>query len=276
MRRVMTTPHSPRPPIVFSHANSFPAGTYRLLFAAWRGAGHAVPAIERYGQDPAYPVTSNWPHLRDQLVAFIDSEVGEPAMLVGHSLGGIVSVLAASLRPDLARGVILLDSPLVAGWRAHALHMAKRTGLIQRITPIRIARTRRHTWPSKAAVRSHLKGKRIFARWDPRVFEDYIGSGFLRRGGQTVLAVERELEARIYATLPHHVGPLLQRHPLRCPLAYIGGRQSVESRQAGIAATRRLAGDNFVWTEGSHLFPMEHPERAAEMVLNALRRMRAT
>jgi pimeloyl-ACP methyl ester carboxylesterase len=266
------------PPIVFSHANSFPAGTYRLLFEAWRGAGHTVHAIERYGQDPAYPVTSNWPHLRDQLIAFIEAELGaaeRPAVLVGHSLGGMVSLLAASKRPDLACGVLLLDAPLVSGWRAHALHMAKRSGLMQRFTPIRVARTRRHEWPSRAAVRAHFKTKRAFARWDPRVLEDYVSSGFVRRGGLTVLAIERELEARIYATLPHHVGPLLRRHPLRCPLGYIGGRQSVESRQAGIAATRRLAGEHFMWTEGSHLFPMEQPELTANLALQMLQRMLA-
>jgi len=262
-----------RPPIVFSHANGFPAGTYRLLFEAWRRAGHSVHAIERYGQDPAYPVTSNWPHLRDQLIAFIEAEVGEPALLIGHSLGGIVSVLAASRRPDLVRGVLSLDAPLIVGWQAHALHMAKTTGLIRRIAPVRVALGRRHAWPSRAAVREHFKTKRAFARWDPRVLADYVASGFVRRGRQTVLAVERELEARIYATLPHHVGPLLRRHPLRCPLAFIGGLQSVEARQAGVAATRRVAGERFVWTEGTHLFPMEHPDATAALVLELLARM---
>jgi pimeloyl-ACP methyl ester carboxylesterase len=262
-----------RPPIVFSHANGFPAGTYRRLFEAWRRAGHKVHAIERYGQDPAYPVTSNWPHLRDQLIAFIESDVGESALLVGHSLGGIISVLAASKRPDLALGVVSLDAPLVVGWRAHALHMAKTTGLIQRITPVRVAQARRHTWPTRAAVGEHFKTKRAFARWDPRVLADYVASGFLRRKGQTVLAIERELEARIYATLPHHVGPLLRRHPLHCPLAFIGGMQSLEARQAGLAATRRLAGERVVWTEGTHLFPMEHPDTTAAQVLALLERM---
>ena len=265
-----------RPPIVFSHANSFPAGTYRLLIEAWRRAGRAVHAIERFGQDPAYPVTNNWPHLRDQLIAFIENEVGEAALLVGHSLGGYVCVLAAAKRPDLARGVVLLDSPLIGGWRAHTLQMAKSTGLIQRIAPVRAALTRRHSWPSKAAVRTHFKSKRAFARWDPRVLEDYIASGFVRRGGHTVLAIERELEARIYATLPHHVGPLLQRHPLHCPLAFIGGLQSVEARQAGLEATRRLAGDLFEWTAGTHLFPMEHPDTAAGLVLEMIERMGTT
>ena len=274
MRRVTPSRRKPdRTPIVFAHANSFPAGTYRLLFEAWRSAGHAVHALERFGQDPAYPVTSNWPHLRDQLIAFIEAEVGGPVLLVGHSLGGILAVLVASKRPELVLGVLALDAPLIVGWRAHALHMAKTTGLMQRFVPVRVAQTRRYQWPSLAAVRRHFKSKRSFARWDPRVLEDYVASGFIRRGGQTVLAIERELEARIYATLPHHVGPLLRRHPLRCPLGFIGGLQSIEARQAGMEATRRVAGDLFAWTTGTHLFPMEHPQETAHMVLAMLERM---
>ena len=250
-----------------------PAGTYRLLFDAWRQAGHEVHAVECFGQDPQRPVTNNWPHLRDQLIEFIEAAAGAPALLIGHSLGGMLSVLAASKRPELARGLVLLDSPLIAGWRAHALHMAKSTGLIQRITPVRVAQTRRHAWPSRAAVREHFKGKRAFARWDPRVLEDYVRSGFVRRGGQTVLAIDRDTEARIYATLPHHIGSLLRSHPLRCPLAFIGGLQSSEARQAGMEATRRVAGELFAWIEGTHLFPMEQPERTSAMVLEMIERM---
>ena len=36
----------------------------------------------------------------------------------GMSLGGMLSVMVASRRPDLARGVLLLDSPVIGGWRA--------------------------------------------------------------------------------------------------------------------------------------------------------------
>ena len=56
----------PRPVIAFSHANGFPAGTYRQLFKVWQDAGYRVISVERYGHDPAYPVSSNWPRLRDQ------------------------------------------------------------------------------------------------------------------------------------------------------------------------------------------------------------------
>src|SRR6185312_1434294 len=108
------------PAIVFSHANGFPAGTYRSLFEIWRGAGYTVAAVEKFGHDARFPVSNNWPHLRDELIRFIETHAEGPAYLVGHSLGGYVSVLTAARRPELARGVVLLDSPIVSGWKARA------------------------------------------------------------------------------------------------------------------------------------------------------------
>ena len=58
-------------------------------------------------------------------------------------------------------------------------------------------------------------------------------------------------------------------------LAFIGGAQSVESRRAGVTATRRLAGERFAWTAGTHLFPMEHPDATAAEVLRQLASMHA-
>lgn len=259
--------------LVFSHANSFPAGTYRVMFERWRAAGWRVAALDRFGHDPAYPVTSNWPHLRDQLIHFIEREVPaaeRPVVLVGHSLGGLLSVLAASRRPDLARGLVLLDSPIVTGWRAHSLQAIKAARLLPRISPGRIAQRRRYEWPSREAVHKHFAGKHVFARWDERVLADYVASGFTDAGDKTVLAFQREVETRIYNTLPHHLGTLLRRHPLRCPVGFIAGTQSVEMRQGGTEAARALARERFVWTEGSHLYPMEKPEATADEVMRLL------
>lgn len=259
--------------IVFSHGNGFPAGTYRLLFEAWRAAGFVVQAIEKFGHDPAYPVTSNWPKLREQLVHFIEREVPQaqrPVVLVGHSLGGILSLLAACRRPDLARGLVLLDSPAITGWRAHSLQVFKATGLVKRVSPGRISRLRRHEWPSREAVHAHFAAKHAFARWDPRVLQDYVHAGFEERDGKAVLAFRREVETHIYNTLPHHVGTELRRHPLRCPLAFLAGTQSVEVRQAGLTTSLRLAHQRFRWIEGTHLFPMERPDETARAVIEAI------
>jgi pimeloyl-ACP methyl ester carboxylesterase len=258
--------------IVFSHANGFPAGTYRVLFEAWRAAGYQVEAVERFGHDPRHPVTSNWPHLRDELTSFIDRlQPVEPVHLVGHSLGGFLSLLAACRRPDLARSVLLLDSPVITGWRAHSVQVVKATGLIRRISPGKVSRRRRQHWPSSDAALQHFAAKAVFARWAAPVLADYIAAGTeAAPDGGVQLRFDRGVETRIYETLPHHLPTLLKHHPPRCPVAFIGGTSSVEVRKVGLAATRALTHGGIDWLEGGHLFPMERPEETAQAVLRRL------
>ena len=264
-----------RPTLVFSHANGFPAGTYTQLFKQWRAAGWRVLAVDKFGHDPRYPVSSNWPKLRDQLLDFIAAEAPQGAHLVGHSLGGLLSLLAASKRPELARGLVMLDSPVITGWRAHSVQVLKASRLIGRVSPGKVSQTRRQSWPSRQAMAEHYGAKALFARWAPGVLADYIAAGTERRGGQTVLAFDRGVETHIYNTLPHHLGALLRKHPIRCPVGFIAGTRSTEIRQGGLGTAHALAGERFSWLEGTHLYPMEKPVETADAVLALLDGMRA-
>jgi pimeloyl-ACP methyl ester carboxylesterase len=260
--------------IVFSHANGFPAGTYRLLFEAWREAGYTVAAIEKFGHDPAYPVSSNWSRLREQLLQLVQAQ-GQHVHLVGHSMGGYLSLLAACKRPALVRSVVLIDSPVVAGWRAHSLHAMKLSGLMKRLSPGRVSARRRWQWPSAAAAWEHFAAKTAFARWQPEVLRDYIACGTApdpacSTTGGVRLAFQREVETLLYNTLPHNLAQWLRRHPLPAPVHYIGGTHSSEGRQAGMAATRALVQGRITLIEGTHLFPMERPAETATAVLRCL------
>lgn len=262
--------------VVFSHANSFPAATYGVLFKSLRARGYTVKAVDKFGHHPDYPVTNNWPRLVQQLADFAQREVdktGTPAFLVGHSLGGFLSLMCAARHPALARGVLLIDSPILGGWRATTLGMFKRTQLVGSISPGAVSRQRRNHWPSQEAALEHFRHKKAFAKWDQQVLEDYIAHGTHDEDGKRVLSFDRDVETAIYNTLPDNLDRLIRRHPLKCPIAFIGGRQSAEMKQVGMAMTEQLTRGRQMMLDGSHLFPMEKPLATAAAIEASLRNM---
>lgn len=263
--------------LVFSHANSYPAGCYRLLFEQWRAAGHNVLALPQYGHDPRYPVRSNWHGLVAQLQDFADAQLppDEPRVLVGHSLGGALSLLAACKRPVAVQAVVMLDTPLVTGWRARLVQFSKATGWIQRWPPATVSQRRRNHWPDRESLVAHFQSKPFFQAWDPRVLADYLDSAFEpdpERGGWR-LGFLREVETAIYASLPHHVKRMTRN--LRVPVGLIAGQESEEMRQGGWEATRRFIGPHLRVVPGGHLFPFVRPEETAQQVLDLMAELTA-
>ena len=262
--------------IVFSHANSFPAATYGVLFKSLKSRGFTVKAVDKFGHHPDYPVTNNWRHLVQQLHDFARREVdkaGEPAWLVGHSLGGFLSLMCAARHPELARGVLLVDSPLLGGWRATTLGVIKQAQLVGSFSPGAVSRKRRHRWPSAADALAHFQHKKAFAKWDPLVLADYVRLGMHAENGEHVLSFDRDVETAIYNTLPDNLERLVRRHPLKCPVSFIGGTHSAEMKQVSMTMTNKLVQGRVMMLEGSHLFPMEKPLATAAAIEASLRNL---
>jgi len=170
--------------------------------------------------------------------------------------------------------VIMLDSPVVAGWRAIVWRMAKALGLGRRLSPGGIAERRRHTWPSQQAAFDHFHAKPMFRVWAPGVLDDYLRHGLRPHADGVQLRFSRDVEADIYATLPHDMGRVL-RQPFPVPIGFIAGTESEELRQAGMAGTRKLVGHNLVMIEGTHLYPMESPQMTAQLTREMVCRLLA-
>ncbi len=196
---------------------------------------------------------------------------GGPAFLVGHSLGGFLSLMCAARHPELAKGVLLIDSPLLGGWRATALGAMKRTQLVGSISPGRVSRRRKNRWPTAEDAFEHFRHKKAFAHWDEQVLRDYITHCTHDEDGERVLSFDRDIETAIYNTLPDNLDRLLRRHPLKCNVAFIGGRDSEEMKQVGMDMTRQVTRGRIMMLDGSHLFPMEKPVATAAAIEAALR-----
>ena len=278
------SPPAPKPLIIFSHGNSFPASTYRVMVRSLEARGYQVGSVEKFGHDPAYPVSSNWPHLVQQLADFTAAQVqetGQSAFLVGHSLGGLLSILCAARNPlpggKPVRGVLLLDSPVIGGWRAAGLKLAKRSGLVSSVSPGAISRKRKNQWLGKDEALAHFSSKKTFAAWDQEVLRDYIEHGTHdatdANEARRHLSFDRDVETAIYNTLPHNLEQVLKQHPLQCPVAFIGGLQSTEMRQVGMALTKKITKGRITMLDGSHLFLLEKPLAAAAAIEAALLNM---
>ncbi len=258
----------------FSHANGFPASTYRTIFAELADE-YEIRHLERIGHDRRFPVTRDWPHLVDELLESVGRQYERPVWLVGHSLGGYLSLMAALKKPQWVRGVVMIDSPVIAGWRSSVLRVSQWTGLDDRLSPAAATRKRRRKWASRDEAWRHFREKPAFARWDPRMLADYVDHGIPQTdpSGERRLAFEREIEYMIYRTLPHTLGARLA-HGAPVPVGLLAGTRSREVRQVGLDATRRVTHGRIEWLEGSHLFPMERPletARALQRMLDTLR-----
>lgn len=263
----------PRDLLVFAHANGFPAGSYRVLLDLL-AQDFEVIAPDMLGHAPAHAVSDGWPRLLQELAGFVrDRRGGRRVVLVGHSLGGLLGMMLAHEHPEWLRALVLLDAPLVVGWRAALLWGSKRSGLAWRIAPASLARRRRRRWSDVQAVRDHLGAKAPFAAWDPRMLDDYARSGTVEREGARVLRFDPDVEAAIYATLPHHLGRL-RLHRSGVPIGFIGGTASRELALAGMRATRRLVGPHLRWMPGAgHLFPFERPRDTARAIVELVREL---
>jgi pimeloyl-ACP methyl ester carboxylesterase len=260
----MNVPAEPATRVIFAHGNGLTPGVYAPMLRRLESAALEVHAVPTLGHDPRYPVTDGWPCLRDELCGHLLSLPVKRTVLVGHSLGGLLSLMVALQRPDAVQGLIMLDSPPFGGIRAAAVRLLKMSGRMNAV--FGVAQQRRQQWASMSEAKQHFAGRGMFSRWDSEVFDAFLKSGLRWRGTELGLSFDPEVERRIYQTTPHDLGRQIWRAPLHLPVAFVAGRQSRIMKSAGMQLSHGLAGSRFHWVDGSHLFPLEFPARTAALL----------
>lgn len=247
--------------INFAHANGIPAASYKPLFEQL--APHHVMYNASYGLDPAFPVSNNWVHLADEMIHFVAQNANEPVLGIGHSLGAILTFIAASKRPDLFRGVLMLDPPLIWGRLAWGVKLAKLIGKIDDITPAGKSKHRRSSWPDRDAAIEYFASKKLF-QFEPRCFEAFCDSVIEPADkGSVKLSIGVDTEVAIFRTTPDNLKSCTRP---TVPIKVIYAKQSDASFARCIEPFCQYFGIERQTIDGQHMYPLQQPDLTVSLI----------
>ncbi len=251
----------------FAHGNGFPSPCYTQLLNLLQTRFDCC-YIDRIGHNPDFPVGENWHHLVNEVIFSIKSQASQPVIAVGHSLGGVLSLLAAIEEPALFKAVILLDSPLIGRVKSSIVRFSKMIGVIDHLTPAFRTRGRREHWNTREEAWAYLKHRKLFKYFTDQCIHNYIDYGMKKDESGYSLRFDPEIEYRIYRTIPH----VLQKYEgrLSVPAALIYGDKSKVVDRLDLHYMKTHYGIVNYETKGTHMFPMEYPENVAKLIFKAV------
>ncbi len=257
--------------IHFAHGNGFPSSCYAQLLQRLQPE-FEIGCIEKIGHDREFPITDNWHYLIDEVIESIRAQASKPVIALGHSLGGVLSLLAAIKCPALFQFVIVLDSPFMGRLKSQVVRFSKAIGMIDRLTPAHRTRLRQQHWSSRAEAYAYLKSRVLFKSFSEACLNDYIDFGLLQDEKGYTLRFDRNIEYQIYRTIPHTLPD--HEGQLKTPTALIYGERSTVIDRTDLRYMKQSHGIQCIKMKGTHMFPMEHPDLTAEVVRQTIQQMR--
>ena len=189
--------------VMFLHATGFNAITYQSILEPLGSQMH-VAALDMRGHGrsrlPANPKKlKSWNKFRDDVIHVLEKTSPEGAVLGGHSMGATVALLVAGKRPDLVKGLVLVDPVLLrrAALRLYNIPLLNMT--IPKSAMSKGALKRRREFGSPGEAAEQLRGRGAFKTWRAPFLDDYVVDGVLRRDdGRFMLSCTPEWEAAVF------------------------------------------------------------------------------
>lgn len=262
-----------RPLLHFAHATGFNAETYRGLLTPLQGRFHVAAADLRghgFTTLPAVPgPLADWATFGRDLALILDRLDKGPAVLAGHSMGAITSLMVAARSPGRVLGLVLVEPVLVPRFARLKARLSRFLGR----EPLRntnlavLAAKRRATFPSFEAALSAYRGRGAFKTWPDETIADYLRGGLISTGNgmEMRLACEPSWESSVF----QHALPgaaRLARH-VRCPLTLIYADEGTAHDNEVEIVARAHGEARLVKVPGTtHFLPMERPDVVREEI----------
>ena len=258
--------HAPgKLPLVFSHANGYPPESYSILLTSLAQHYPVYTFAHRplWGVQVA-PHFLSWQHYANDLAATL-SQVGLGRVcLIGHSMGGVVSMLTALQQPQSVAAVIAMD-PVLLTFKRWALSRLL-VNTLKRDTPM-ITRTlgRPRHFETHDAAFAFYRSKRAFSRMSDESLWHYVRAGHVSSDKAGVrLLWTPEWEACVYRSVPY-IFHRLKR--LSLPMLGLVGEDTDVLEPAALDRWQTVVPKLQLRTlSGGHLLPLENPEDCLEQI----------
>jgi pimeloyl-ACP methyl ester carboxylesterase len=252
-------------------ANGFPPQTYKPLLDPLTAHYRVVSLPPRalwpgIGAPPEQVGT--WRELADDLVAGIRHYGLKDVIAIGHSFGGIASLLAVLQAPELFRGLCLLDPTILAPQMMDAVKALRQQGKPPRIPLVDGALNRRSQFASHEEAFAYWRGKPLFQDWSDEALWLYTDS--MTRPAETgfQLTWPPVWEAYYYMSLYPYIWDDLPRLNGLLPVLVVQGEKT-DAFAAELAEKVReiLPGAAHVTLPRyGHLFPQAAPDATRRVI----------
>jgi len=149
----------------FAHANAYPPRTYRAFLGLLSNSFRVLAIKHRplWGHARSTDLIS-WDQIAQDIITFCDQNKLYGIIGVGHSLGSVTTMTAASERPDLFRILVLIEPVLLPPAVLSQLERGDMDGRTH--WPwVAAALKRRNHWSSRGEAFNHFRRKKVFSRW---------------------------------------------------------------------------------------------------------------
>jgi pimeloyl-ACP methyl ester carboxylesterase len=241
-----------QPPIVFVHGLGGSHLNWCLL-GPHLAAGRRVVALDLrgFGLTPGLRANSTVQANARLLDRFVNEVVGEPVILVGNSMGGLISVLEISSNPDAIKGVVLIDPalplpPQKPDWQVSSQFLLY---ALPGLGPLAVAKLLSRVRPEEAVQQLLQLCFADPSRADPEMTKAEVALITRRHPATPAQASAR---ARVFLAAARSLLRVLSRRQrfakmmagIDVPVLLIGGE---DDRLVPVAAMRRAAARNPRW-----------------------------
>lgn len=257
-------------------ANGFPPQTYLPMLTQFTQQYRVVNLMPRALWDNAPPPQKllSWKELvaKDLHQGMIEHNLRD-MVAIGHSFGGIATLLTAIQDPARFKAIILLDPTIFPRPYMKAIQISRLLGRKMNTPLAERTEKRKMTFDSVDVAYTYFKGKKLFADWDEQALHQYAQSMKPNPDGTVSLAWKREWEAYYFRTIYGGTWGELRKLRGKMPILLMRGGTS-DTLFASVANSIRRVLPDITYHEiagHGHLFPQSAPQQTADVILGWLK-----